>query len=111
MYGALELPMIWLYAWFSMTTTTTWPGAGTPPVACAVSPVLAQTPAAAAPRPRADARAASMRRVGRGITGTSGQGGAGAGAAPRQSVSPRRAPRWRRPVNRRRTFGYRWREP
>ncbi len=52
MYGALGLPMIWSYARFSMTTTTTWSGVGTCPALCPVpvAPVHGAATAAAAPR-------------------------------------------------------------
>src|SRR3569833_2968056 len=92
MYGALELPMIWPYAWFSIITTTVWSGVGTPPAAFAVPPAAVQTPAAAAPRPTADSRAARVRRAGlpaRGNTGTSGGRGAERlGQHPAVSLNP-----------------------
>src|SRR5262245_61802514 len=109
MYGALELPMTWLYAWFSIITTMVWSGVGTLPAALAVPPIPTHTPAAAAARPTADARAVRVRRAGlpaRGNTWTSGWGtGWGPGAVPRQSVNAPDGPKQRSLVNRPRTFG------
>src|SRR5262249_31429003 len=103
MYGALELPMIWLYAWFSIITTTVWSGVGTPPAAFAVPPIPAHRPIAPAARPRAEATAATVRRVlfPAGITWTSG---GWRGAVPRQSVRAVRGPEKRRSVKRLKTF-------
>src|SRR4051812_19011603 len=61
MYGALELPITWLYAWFSMTTTTVWAGVGTEPAAWASPPRPAHRPADAAARPAAVNRAVRLR--------------------------------------------------
>src|SRR5690349_15923946 len=64
MYGALEEPITWLYAWFSKTTTRTWSGEGTEPAACArvSAPKPVHTPNAAAARATADATVARVRR-------------------------------------------------
>src|SRR4051812_2714003 len=63
MYGALEEPMTWLYAWFSMTTTTTWSGVGTVPAACAASlPRPVHSPIAAAAKAATDATVTRVRR-------------------------------------------------